>query len=107
MLAGDVPTLDRLIDDALLFVGPTGALFRKEEDLENHRSGRQRLTKLAQRDLAVELFGDDIAVVTLLADLEGTFDARPFGGTFRYIRTWQRQTDGAWRIIGGAVTAVT
>jgi ketosteroid isomerase-like protein len=107
MLASDVAVLDRLIHDSLLFSGPLGALVRKEEDLENHRSGRQTLTKLAPRDLVVELFGDDLGIVTVLADLEGTLDGQPFGGTFRYLRTWRREEDGAWRVIAGAVTALT
>jgi ketosteroid isomerase-like protein len=107
MLASDVDSLDRLLDDALLFASPTGALVRKHEDLENHRTARQKLTKLEPRDLVVELFGGDLGIVTVLTDLEGTFDGRPFGGTFRYIRTWHRGEDGAWRVIAGAATAVT
>lgn len=106
MLASDVDALDRLLDDALVFSGPTGVLVRKEEDLENHRSGRQRLTGLVTRELVVELF-DDVAIVTTLADLTGTFDGASFAGTYRYIRTWRRGPEGAWRIIAGAVTTLT
>jgi ketosteroid isomerase-like protein len=107
MLASDVPVLDRLIHDALLFSTPTGAIARKEEDLENHRTGRQKLTKLVQRDLVVELVSDDLGIVTVVAELEGTFDGAPFGGTVRYIRTWHRPHEGEWQIVAGAVTAVT
>jgi len=103
MLSSDLEALDRLLDDALVFSGPTGTLVRKEEDLENHRSGRQKLTRLVARELVVELF-DDVAVVSALADLAGTFDGAPFDGTYRYMRTWRRYPEGAWRIIGGAVT---
>src|SRR4051812_35744522 len=89
MLSSDIAALDRLIDDALLFSSPTGSLVRKHEDLENHRAGRQKLTKLESRELVVELFGDDLGVVMTLADVEGTFEGHPFDGTFRYLRTWR------------------
>jgi ketosteroid isomerase-like protein len=104
MLAGDVEALDQLIHDELLFVGPTGALARKADDLENYRRGRQRMTKIEPRNLVIELFGDDIGVATVLTELEGVFDGSPFSGTFRYIRTWRREA-GRWQIIGGAVMA--
>jgi ketosteroid isomerase-like protein len=104
MLASDVDALDGLIHDDLLFLGPTGALARKDEDLENHRSGRQRMTRLDPRDLVIELFSDDVGVVTVLVELEGTFGGVPFAGTFRYLRTWRREA-GRWQIIAGAVVA--
>lgn len=107
LLAGDVVVLDRLLHDSLLFTTSAGTLVRKEEDLENHRTGRQKLERLATRDLVVELHGGDLGVVTLLADLEGTFDGRAFGGHFRYLRTWRRDDDGVWRVIAGAVTTTT
>ena len=103
VLAGDVVILERLLDDALVFVDPSGAILGKEEDLENHRSGRQDFTRLVTRDLVVHLHEHDVAVTTLVADVEGTLDGAPFSGTFRYLRTWQRVHDGAWRIIAGSV----
>jgi ketosteroid isomerase-like protein len=106
MLAGDVEALDRLIHDDLLFLGPTGALARKAEDLENHRQRRQRMTKIEPRDLSIELFGEDIGIATVLTELEGVFDDVSFSGTFRYIRTWRREA-GRWQIIAGAVLAAT
>ena len=105
MLASDVVVLDDLIDDGLLFCGPDGSLFRKEDDLAAHRSGMQRLTKLESHSLSVELHGDDLGVVSTLVDLAGTMGDQPFGGTFRYVRTWRRGQDGAWRVIAGAVVA--
>ena len=39
-LAGDVATLDRLIDDGLVFTALDGTVVGKEEDLALHRSRR-------------------------------------------------------------------
>ena len=64
------------------------------------------MTKIEPRSLAIELFGDDIGVATVLTELEGVFDDTPFSGTYRYIRTWRREA-GRWQIIAGAVMAAT
>jgi ketosteroid isomerase-like protein len=104
MLTADVDALDQLIHDDLLFLAPTGAVARKAEDLENYREARQRMTRIEPRDLSIQLFGDDTAVVSVLTELEGVFEGAPFAGTFRYLRTWRRDA-GRWQIIGGAVMA--
>lgn len=106
MLDADVDALDDLIHDGLLFLGPTGALARKDEDLENYRSGRQRMTAIEPRDLVIELHGDDVGVVTVTTALAGTFDGGAFRGTCRYLRTWRREHE-SWRIVAGAVVAAS
>ena len=45
-LAGDAAALDRLVDDALVFTGPDGALYGKQDDLAAHREGWVRITRL-------------------------------------------------------------
>lgn len=102
MLAGDADALAGLLHDDLLFLGPTGAVARKSDDLENYRRARQRMTKVIPRELVIELFGESTGVATVLAELEGEFNGTPFAGTFRYIRTWQRDDD-RWQVIAGAV----
>ena len=106
MLAGDVAALDELLDDTVLFVAPDGALVRKDDDLELHRSGAQKLTKLSPRELAIELYGHDVAIASALVDLEGTLRGQPFAGTYRYVRTWRRNESGDWRVIAAAAIAL-
>ena len=106
MLAGNVAALDELIDDELVFVGPAGSVATKEDDLTAYRSGAQTISAHTPRDLTITLHGDDIAITTVVVELEGVVKARRFAGTYRYIRTWRRKHDGAWRILAGAVVAV-
>jgi ketosteroid isomerase-like protein len=101
MLQSDADRLDTLIDEKLLFVSPDGQLLSKAQDLENYRSGAQRITRL-------EVLGQDIrasegvAIVTVLALIAGDFLGQAFQGRFRYLRVWQ-QTAGGWRIVAGSV----
>ena len=107
MLEADLEVLDRLIDDALVFIGPTGTVATKEDDLENYRSRAQRITSHHPRDLTITLFGDETAVVTVVVALEGEFRGQRIAGDFRYLRTWRRGHDGTWKIISGAVVGTS
>ncbi len=105
-LAGDAVGLAVLLDDAFVFSSPTGALVDKEHELALHQSGRQRLTRFESRDLGITLFGDGLAVVTVVVEVEGTLEGTAFVGTFRHLRTWRREHEGYWRVIAGAATAM-
>lgn len=104
MESSHVAELDALIDDRLVFIGPDGLLYDKEDDLGLHRSGEQRLTSVALRNLAIEVHGAT-AVSVVEADLEGVFKGEAFAGRYRYLRVWSRTDDG-WRIIAGSVCAI-
>jgi len=103
-LASDVSTLDRLLDDALIFTGPDGALYGKQDDLDAHRSGAVRITRLEPSDEHVQRFGN-IAVVSVRMEMSGTFQGAAFAGPFRYTRIWCARSDG-WRIVAGHVSPV-
>lgn len=106
MLERDVETLERLLDDEVLFVSGSGGVLTKHDDLANYRSGRQVITGHKPRELQIALFGEEIAIATVIVELEGSFDDRRFSGTYRYIRTWRRNRDGAWCVIAAAGVAV-
>lgn len=104
MLSSDIQTLDRLVSDELLFIGPDGTTFRKQDDLELHRSKRQKLDQADWKLVEIEEHGDSaISVVT--AFLSGSLDDVGFSGRFKYIRMWAR-TGETWRIVGGSITAI-
>jgi ketosteroid isomerase-like protein len=104
-LAGDVAALDALIDDHLVFTGPDGMIYGKQDDLEAHRRGAIRITMLEPSDERVQDFGD-IVVVTVRMEMRGSFNGAPFAGPFRYTRVW-RQRERRWRIVAGHVSAIS
>ena len=103
-LEGDVAMLDRLVDDELVFTGPNGLIYGKSDDLDGHRRGVIRITRLDPSEEHVKLFGN-IAVVSVRMQMSGTFEGAPFAGPFRYTRVWCARSDG-WRIVAGHVSAV-
>lgn len=101
----DVAALDRLVDDALVFTAPNGAVIGKPDDLEAHRSGAIRITRLDPSEERVQRFGN-IGVVSVRMEMAGTFHGAAFAGPFRYTRVWCERGDG-WRLVAGHVSAVT
>lgn len=103
-LASDVAALERLVDDALVFTGPDGAVYGKADDLDAHRQGWVRITRLEPSEERVERLGG-VAVVSVRMEMAGTFRGAPFAGPFRYTRVWCERPDG-WRVVAGHVSAV-
>lgn len=100
-LSGDVETLDRLLDEQLVFTGPPDGECHpgaKQLDLHNHRSRTQIMTKLVQEDLTVIVEGST-GVTCFLGTLEGTFAGEPFAGRMRYTRTWAHTNEYGWRVL--------
>lgn len=96
-LAGDVVALDRLLDDRLIFTGPDGKLYSKQDDLQAQGT-RQVITKVSEEELNV-LADGRTGITWFLGTLEGVFDGAPFAARLRYTRTWIRDDDHGWRIV--------
>lgn len=103
-LTGDAVALDRLLHERLLFVGPSGVVATKQDDLANHRSGAQRMTRVEPETPQIVRHGA-VAVVAVRVRLAGVFHGEAFEGVYAYSRTWLRQEEG-WRVVAGQVTAV-
>lgn len=104
-LAADADELDRLLDDRLVFTGPDGNLYSKEQELDIQRSGQQALIKVDQEDLAVLVDGR-IGVTWFLGSLEGAFKGTPFTARVRYTRTWIHTDDHGWRLLAAHVSSL-
>ncbi|GFE72254.1 nuclear transport factor 2 family protein [Chroococcus sp. FPU101] len=102
MLTSDVSALDELIADDLVWTMHTGLVVNKQYDLDAHRSGIFKFTKLEIGDRQIHSYGDCI-VVTLKAEIAGTLNHQSFCETYRFTRIWvQRQN--RWQIVAGHVS---
>lgn len=103
-LSGDVAALDRLLDDALVFTTLDGLVVGKGDDLELHRSGRLRISKMEPRDFRV-LHLDTVAVVSVEMEAEAVVDGVRSSGRLRYTRIWAQRPEG-WRVMAGHMSVV-
>ena len=104
-LAGDVAVLDELIDDRLVFTGPDGLLYGKEDDLQLHRSGAQTMTKVEEEDLRTLVDGRT-GVTWFVGRLAGSFNGAGFDARMRYTRTWVLVDKIGWRLVAGHASMV-
>lgn len=104
MISSDVEMLDKLISDELIFIGPDGSVATKQMDLELHRSGLQKITKLSPSEQKILTF-DNCAAVSVKMQIEGTYAGSNISGSYQYIRTWFHHND-CWQIISGAVVKI-
>lgn len=103
-LTADADTLAELIDDRLVFTGPDGRLYSKEDDLRLQRSGQQRLTEVTEEELTALVDGD-VGVTWFRGRLAGVFQGEEFSAHVRYTRTWIR-TPAGWRLLAAHVSSV-
>ncbi len=103
-LAGDAAALEVLLDDALMFTGPDGAVYGKADDLDAHRRGWIVITRLEPSDERAQQHGD-LAIVSVRMEMAGSWRGEAFEGPFRYTRVWRRFANG-WRIVAGHVSAI-
>lgn len=101
-LAADAEALNALLDERLVFTGPDGSLYGKNDDLELQKSGRQRLARVEEEDLAVLVAGTT-GVTWFLGTVAGALDGQEFTARLRYTRTWVRTTEHGWRVIAAHV----
>lgn len=105
-LAADVPALDALIAETLLFVGPDGQLASKSQDLEAHASAVVRFREHVPEELRVRRIAADVAVASLRARLVVEVAGTIHRATYRYTRVWAREPDAQWRVVAGHVSEV-
>ncbi|AKV04446.1 Cytochrome P-450:NADPH-P-450 reductase [Labilithrix luteola] len=103
-LSADVEALDDLIADDLLFTGLAGSLETKAADLEQHRSGALKITKLDPVEFRVRPIPGG-AVTSVKMDAAAVLAGKPTTATLRYTRVWVSE-NGRWQIAGGHMSLV-
>lgn len=105
-LANDVPAMDKLLSEDYLGITSTGEVLTKAQQLDHMRNRELILTKLDISELKIKLIGN-IAIVTSLAQVEGSSDGEQLQGAYRYTRVYQRLASGVWKITNFEVTPTT
>ena len=106
ILAGDVEAMDHLLSDDYLGITAGGLVVTKPQQLERMRTHDFAITSLTVTDVKIKLISQHAAIVTSLAQVEGTNEGRPLHGAFRYTRVYQRVPSDGWRITSFEATRV-
>ncbi|MBS9478220.1 nuclear transport factor 2 family protein [Ancylobacter radicis] len=104
-LAGDVAALDALLAEDLVFIDRAGQILGKQQDLDLHRSGALRLTRLEFSDYRFHELAEGVMLVWLRADAEGRSAGQPFVAALRFTRVWTRK-GASWRIASMHASAI-
>ena len=104
-LNGNVDRMDKLLSDDYVGITMNGQVVTKSQQLDRMREHDLVMTKIDLDDVKVKLIGTT-AVVTSLANIEGTLDGTPVHGMYRYTRVYSRLPSGVWKITNFEATRV-
>src|SRR5688500_9895097 len=88
MVKNDVPALERLIHDDLVFIDPEGNVQGKRDDIESHASGAVVQTAVEFVEEPVIQFYGESAVVAVKAHVKVRVQGQPLEAFCRYLRVW-------------------
>ncbi len=104
-LSGDVATMDKMMSDDYVGITMTGQVNTKVQQLNRIRDHSFVLTRIDLGETKVKLVGQ-VAVVTVRASVEGSYEGSPINGTFRYTRIYQRLPSGDWKVTNFEATRI-
>jgi len=104
-LNDDVVAMDKLLSDDFLGITANGEVNTKEQFLDRLRNRAITLKTLDMSEQKIKLVGE-VAIVTSLAQIDGTSDGQPLNGRFRYTRVYQRLPGDNWRITNFEATRI-
>lgn len=106
ILANDTEAMDHLLSEDYLGITATGQVVTKPQQLDRMRTHNVEITSLTVSDVKIKLISEHAAIVTSLAQVEGTNEGRPLHGSFRYTRVYQRVPNDGWRITSFEATHI-
>jgi ketosteroid isomerase-like protein len=101
----DVAAMDKLLSEDYVGITMSGQVVTKTQQLDRMRNRQLVLSKIVLDDVKVKLIGTT-AIVTSLADVDGTNEGEPMHGTYRYTRVYSRLPSGTWKITNFEATRV-
>ena len=105
-LANDIEAMERLLSEDYLGITANGQVVTKPQQLDRMRTHNFSIHTLDVSDVKIKLISQHAAIVTSLAQVDGTNDGRPLTGSFRYTRVYQRIPNDGWKITSFEATHV-
>ncbi|CAH0533238.1 hypothetical protein VST7929_01102 [Vibrio stylophorae] len=105
MLQSDVDTLDTLLCEQLIFTNHLGQLMTKADDIQGHRSGFGRIQSINMSEQHIRIM-ENTAIVSVLAEIDGTFGGVTSQATLRFTRIWQATENETLQLVAAHSTSV-
>jgi len=106
VLGNDTETMDHLLSEDYLGITSNGQVVTKPQQLDRMRTRNFSIKTLEITDVKIKLISQHAAIVTSLAQVDGTNEGRPLHGSFRYTRVYQRVPNDGWKITSFEATRV-
>jgi ketosteroid isomerase-like protein len=104
-LNADAAAMDKLLSDDFLGITANGEVNTKQQFLDRMSNRSITLSTLEMSEQKIKLVGQ-VAIVTSLAQVDGTSDGQPLTGRFRYTRVYQRLPGDMWRVTNFEATRI-
>ena len=98
LLKSNAAALDALLADDYMAITSSGTLQTRDEALANLRTGQLHFTSINISDRKVRFYRST-ALVTSLAQVQGTFSGHDISGDYRYTRVYVRDEKGKWKVV--------
>jgi ketosteroid isomerase-like protein len=98
VLKSNIPVMQSLLAEDFLGITASGTLQTKQQMIDNIRAGRVHFSILSISDRKVRFYGTT-ALVTSLAEVQGTAPDGQLSGSYRYTHVYARDAHGAWKIV--------
>jgi ketosteroid isomerase-like protein len=98
VLNSDTTTLNGLLSDDYMAISSSGTLQTKDDAISNVRNRRVHFTSMNLSERKVRFYGNT-ALVTSLAQVQGTTPDGEVSGSFRYTHVYVRNPQGQWKIV--------
>lgn len=105
VLKSNIAVMGSLLADDYMAITASGTLQTKEQALASLRAGHTHFTSLEISDRKVRFYGST-ALVTSVADIQGTTGEGNISGSYRYTRVYVRDVVGAWKIVSFEVSRI-
>jgi uncharacterized protein (TIGR02246 family) len=94
----DAATVERLMAEDYLYVGPTGLILDRQAILAIIRSPSYRLDHGTRTEVVIRALGPEAAVERHRYQGAGSFEGTAFTDDHRGVMVWERQA-GEWRLV--------
>jgi len=105
-LTQDRATLDRMVDDGLIFIQSNGERAGKKAFIDGWTTPGDSFDPVTLTDRVIVQLGPDAFMVSASALLSGTSGGKRFSSSFRFTDTFRRVA-GEWRAVHIQVTRTT